>query len=209
MTLWLVRCGRCVGLVVLLAASRWSRLLLPCRSRSLPRSRSSRSLHRSRSLPPSGYPLCMRAPLAFVLFITACGSTAPAPHQEPPLQQTPPHESAPPPPLQPPAESTMVEGVYFSMPGAPEPRACTASTDCIIDTAVSSDGCCVREFGLHPQSWPWHTWVSQHRMSATCASAACPPPPNPVPPEPGDCHMVAQCVAGRCGDACMPVPPAS
>lgn len=153
---------------------------------------------------------CMRAPLALLIFTTACGSTAPPPppHQEPPLQQTPPPET-PPAALQPPAESTMLEGIYFSMPGAPEPRACTTNADCIIDTAVSSDGCCVREFGLHPQSWPWHTWVSQHRMSPACARAACPPPPSPMPPDPSDCHVQAQCVAGRCGDACRPVPPPS
>jgi len=96
----------------------------------------------------------------------------------------------------------MLLGTYFSLPGAPSPLACAADADCIVDTVPDAAGCCMSSFGLHPQSWSWHSWTSQHRQSPACADAHCPPPPPPTPPNPDDCHVQGRCVAGRCRDAC-------
>jgi hypothetical protein len=96
----------------------------------------------------------------------------------------------------------MIDDRYFSTDGTPDPRACHADSECLVDTVVDSGGCCVANAAVAPQAWAWHTWISERRMSGACADARCPPLPAPMPPSPDDCHMQARCIESRCADAC-------
>lgn len=96
--------------------------------------------------------------------------------------------------------SHMVEGRYFVTQGAPDPLACKADKECIADTVTGDDGCCVISPQPWPQTWAWHTWISQRRMSAACKRVKCPPLPAPIPP--AQCYFDARCVKGRCQSSC-------
>jgi hypothetical protein len=122
----------------------------------------------------------------------------------------------------------IVEEHYFVADSTPDPLACTADSDCIVDTVTLEDGCCIGSSAIFPQSWAWHTWISERRMSGARSNVSCPPVPPPSPPRSDDCHAhgprVAKhanggrasaerepggrsppnerCVASRCTDAC-------
>src|SRR5262249_21711179 len=68
----------------------------------------------------------------------------------------------------------------FTEAGGPDPLACGNDKDCIGDTVVDSGGCCVVTGDPLPQTWAWHTWITERRMSAKCHDAKC--SPVPVPP---------------------------
>jgi hypothetical protein len=94
---------------------------------------------------------------------------------------------------------------YFTEQGAPDPLACTNDKDCIGDTVVDKGGCCVVAGDPLPQTWAWHTWITERRMSETCHEAKC--PPVPVPPSmPQACLLEARCVGGACQNSCAAAP---
>jgi hypothetical protein len=94
----------------------------------------------------------------------------------------------------------MVDGRYFVTEGAPDPLACTKDDECIGDTVVEPDGCCVGSSAAYPQTWAWHTWLSKRRTSPECKKVTCPPLPPPSPPP--KCAMQCSCVQGRCKNSC-------
>src|SRR5262245_26170026 len=75
--------------------------------------------------------------------------------------------------------TTMVEGRYFSEPGAPDPLACNVDSDCQGDTVTDAGGCCVVDPTPYPQTNAYHTWLRTRRMAPVCAKAGCPPPQPP------------------------------
>lgn len=97
--------------------------------------------------------------------------------------------------------SSMVNRIYFSTAGAPDPLACSQDSECIGDTVTRDDGCCVMSSEAVPQTWAWHTWLSNRRMSATCKAITCPAlgPPSPPPA----CAFKLKCVAGKCKNSCV------
>lgn len=96
--------------------------------------------------------------------------------------------------------ATMLHRVYFSMEGAPDPLACKADSECIGDTVTRDDGCCVMSSEPLPQTWAWHTWLSNRRMSEACKPMKCPQPPPPSMPP--DCSFKVKCVGGVCKNSC-------
>ena len=94
---------------------------------------------------------------------------------------------------------------YYAEAGAPDPLACANDKDCIGDTVVDPGGCCVVAGDPLPQTWAWHTWITERRMSQACHDAKC--TPVPVPPSmPRACLLEARCVSGVCRNSCDDVP---
>jgi len=91
---------------------------------------------------------------------------------------------------------------YYAPREAPDPLACRDDKDCISDTIVDAKaGCCVVESDPMPQTWAWHAWVTEHRMSPSCDDAKC--QPVAVPDNlPRACLLEARCQAGRCDTRC-------
>jgi hypothetical protein len=126
----------------------------------------------------------MRTPLSLLgLLVWAVGCSAPV-RAEP--------ASAP--------AGHLVAGLYYVEPGAPDPLACTEDKQCIGDTVTDAGGCCIASAAAYPQTWPWHTWLSNRRMSATCKNVKCPELPPPEPPP--DCAFKTRCDHGRCRNSC-------
>jgi hypothetical protein len=98
------------------------------------------------------------------------------------------------------AAGSMKYGRYFVLPGAPDPLACSQDKDCIGDTVTRPDGCCVPDPSPWPQTWAWHTWLSERRMSPVCEAVHC--PPTPIPSEPEQCTFDVHCVSGKCANTC-------
>jgi hypothetical protein len=123
----------------------------------------------------------MRASVAVLLLLAACSTPS---HAEPASRPA----------------GHLVEGRYYVEPGAPDPLACTEDKQCIGDTVTDAGGCCIRSSEAFPQTWPWHTWLSERRMSAACKSVKCPALPPPEPPP--DCAFETRCDKGRCRNSC-------
>lgn len=119
-------------------------------------------------------------------------------------QKTPPPETQKTPEPQTTPESTkttMIDGRYFSEPGAPDPLACTKDSDCMGDTVTNAGGCCVEDPFPYPQSRSYHDWLQKRRQSEACSKAGC-PPPRP-PPQPPECsYKGLKCVNNKCKNSC-------
>lgn len=89
---------------------------------------------------------------------------------------------------------------YYVAEGAPDPLLCAADKECIGDVVVDSTGCCVVAGEPLPQTWAWHTWVTERRLSDACHDVHC--APLPVPSMPRACSLRARCLAGRCAASC-------
>ncbi len=91
---------------------------------------------------------------------------------------------------------------YYTAATAPDPLACRADKDCIADTIVDpGHGCCVQGGDPMPQTWAWHAWATEHRMSSSCEDVHC--DPVPVPDKmPRACVLEARCIANRCSTSC-------
>ena len=98
----------------------------------------------------------------------------------------------------------LVEGVYFVDEGAPDPIACREDKDCIGDTVPDDTGCCVRSSDPLPQTWVWHTWMTERRLSGSCGEVKC--PPLPVAKMPDLCKLKVRCAADRCVNTCQSSP---
>jgi hypothetical protein len=94
----------------------------------------------------------------------------------------------------------LVEGVYFVDEGAPDPLACRVDRDCIGDTVPDETGCCVRSNEAVPQTWVWHTWVTERRLAGGCDEVTC--PPLPVQGMPDLCKLRVRCASQRCVSTC-------
>jgi hypothetical protein len=140
----------------------------------------------------------MRPIFAILLSMIAAAACGPA--------KSPPPVSNPPPPVPDAAPAKvdpaprMIDGRYYVEAGAPDPLACQVDKDCIGDTVTDEGGCCIASPAPYPQTWPWHTWLSNRRMSATCKAVTC--PPLPIPTEPPKCAFDVHCQAGKCVNSC-------
>jgi hypothetical protein len=94
----------------------------------------------------------------------------------------------------------MLENRYYVREGAPEPLACVNDRDCIGDTVTDETGCCVRTPDSYPQTWTWHAWLTQRRLSEDCDTVKCPPLPSGGMP--AMCRLDVHCVNSRCADSC-------
>jgi hypothetical protein len=95
----------------------------------------------------------------------------------------------------------VVDGIYFVAEGAPDPRVCARDTDCIGDSVPDQTGCCVRDLEPKPQTWAWHAWIAERRMSQQCDGVKCAPlPVGRRAPE--ICKLEARCASGRCVNGC-------
>lgn len=94
----------------------------------------------------------------------------------------------------------LIEGLYFVDEGAPDPLACRDDRDCIGDTVPDDTGCCVRNPDPRPQTWAWHTWMTERRLSGKCDEVKCPPSPHARMPE--ICKLQVKCIGGRCASTC-------
>jgi hypothetical protein len=94
----------------------------------------------------------------------------------------------------------LIDGLYFVDEGAPDPLACRADKDCIGDTVPDDTGCCVRSSDAVPQTWVWHTWMTERRLSGKCDEVKC--PPIPVGKIPEQCKLEVKCVSSRCANTC-------
>lgn len=134
--------------------------------------------------------------LLMVLFLasSACSASQRAP-LGPPLRAAPsgPSQAAQP-------EGVLLYERYYHEPGAPDPLACKEDAECLGDTVVRVDGCCVPDPTPWPQSLAWHTWLSERRRSEFCKAVQCPPTPDPILPQ--RCYFEGRCVAGRCQNSC-------
>ncbi len=102
----------------------------------------------------------------------------------------------------------MIDERYYVVEGAPHPLACTTDRECIGDNVTDETGCCVRSADTHPQTWEWHAWVTQRRLSQDCDKVTC--APIPVTAMPKICRLDVFCRAGQCADRCeeeSPPPP--
>jgi hypothetical protein len=108
---------------------------------------------------------CVRL-LAVALLLACCSHPV-----RPPLANTPP------------AVVSAASGPYFTTGGAPDPLACKADKECLGDTITDAGGCCVPSPLPWPQTWAYHTWLSNRRMSDACKSIKCPDLPPPEEPE--------------------------
>ena len=92
---------------------------------------------------------------------------------------------------------------YYTEAGAPDPLVCANDKECIGDTVTDPGGCCVIAGDPLPQTWAWHSWITERRMSDRCHDAKC--AAVPVPPSmPRACLFEAHCVNGRCANSCGP-----
>ena len=89
---------------------------------------------------------------------------------------------------------------FFVTDDAPSPRACEADADCIGDTTLGANGCCVEPTSLRAFSRKYHAWAGARRSAPMCAGVECPPPPSPD--RPADCYFQVSCVDKRCVNAC-------
>ena len=92
-----------------------------------------------------------------------------------------------------------MDGTFYVEADAPDPRACTADSECLGDTVTDPGGCCVISPDPIAQTWAYHTWLSTHRMSAACTSAHC---EQLNPSRPRDCAFAVRCAEGRCVNSC-------
>jgi hypothetical protein len=97
---------------------------------------------------------------------------------------------------------------FFKSTAAPDPLSCRADKDCITDTLVDTQrGCCVIKGDPLPQTWSWHAWATEHRLSSECHEVKC--EPVAVPDGlPRACLLEARCLAGRCQSSCSGESPA-
>jgi hypothetical protein len=98
----------------------------------------------------------------------------------------------------------MIDDRYFVDEGAPDPRACAADKDCIGDSVPDDTGCCVRSQEAFAQTWAWHTWIVDRRLTGSCAKVSCPPVPPPAMPE--MCRLKVRCQSRVCVDSCSEQP---
>jgi hypothetical protein len=94
----------------------------------------------------------------------------------------------------------LLEGRYFVDDGAPHPLACLRDKDCVGDTVPDETGCCVRSSEAYPQTWAWHSWVTDRRLSGGCEAVRCPPLPMASMPE--LCRLKVRCAERRCVNTC-------
>jgi hypothetical protein len=91
---------------------------------------------------------------------------------------------------------------YFAPAPAPDPLSCREDKDCISDTIVDTqNGCCIQETEPMPQTWSWHAWVAEHRMTGDCHKIHCKPVAVPIK-LPKACLLEAHCASGRCDNTC-------
>jgi len=136
------------------------------------------------------------------LLLVACSHEArPAPT---PAQGKPPEKAAAEalPPAQPMPRTIPPDPRYYAPANAPDPLSCLADKDCISDITVDTEtGCCVAQSDPMPQTWAWHAWVTEHRLSPDCRDAQCKPVAVPAT-LPRACLLEAHCNNGRCSNGC-------
>jgi len=140
----------------------------------------------------------MRRPWPW-LMLFACShaagpSTAARPTPEGPAAVSMPPSS--PPPAPPP------DPRYYTAEKVPDPLSCTDDKECLSDSIVDpGTGCCPVSGEPMPQTWVWHAWVIEHRLSPDCRAARC--TPVAVPADlPRACLLEARCELGRCRNTC-------
>ncbi len=93
----------------------------------------------------------------------------------------------------------VVEG-FFVTDDAPDPQACEVDADCIGDTTLGPNGCCVEPTTIKAHSKKYHAWAGSRRTAPACENVQCPPPPNPA--QPAACSFQVRCAEKICTDAC-------
>lgn len=140
--------------------------------------------------------------LLVLLFVwAACSHEArPAPAAPGKTPETAAAESLP--PAQPMPRTVPPDPRYYAPAKAPDPLSCLADKDCIADIIVdTSAGCCVAQSDPMPQTWAWHAWVTEHRLSPDCEDAKCKPVAVPAT-LPRACLLEARCEDKRCTNTC-------
>jgi hypothetical protein len=107
-----------------------------------------------------------------------------------------------------PEEASLRHGWFFSLPGAPDPLACTTDDGCDTAALLDDTGCCAANPPVPvPMSEAYFYWKLDRERSAECARVQCPPPPPPYVPEcppapPPDCCFRGDCEGGVTYEKC-------